>query len=176
MSAHRLRARGALQRHQERFGPNMTPMIDIVLVILIFFMAGAAFLGQEWFIKSELLTRGTNATATDPLQLPPTRITLRIFLGADGTPLVGMGDGAYTLEQFAARISEFAKGTKTEEIAVLVEPEGPVTYEHVVRVHEACIAAGIERVGVVEPSPTPTSPLPPGATPAAPGPTATPGR
>lgn len=175
MSAHRLRARGALQRHQERFGPNMTPMIDIVLVILIFFMAGAAFLGQEWFIKSELLTRGTNAATADPLQLPPTRITLRLFPGADGTPLVAMGSGAYTLEQFAEEIRRFATGTETDKIVVLVEPEGAVTYEDVVRVHESCIAAGIERVGLVEPAPTPPS-LPSGATPGGPVPPATPAR
>ena len=29
-----------------RFGPNMTPMVDVVLVILIFFMAATTIAGQ----------------------------------------------------------------------------------------------------------------------------------
>jgi len=32
----------------------MTPMVDVVMVILIFFMASAAFLGAEWFLKAAI--------------------------------------------------------------------------------------------------------------------------
>ena len=32
------RGRTALRQWELRFGPNMTPMVDVVMVILIFFM------------------------------------------------------------------------------------------------------------------------------------------
>lgn len=145
-----LSARGARERWEERFGPNMTPMTDIVLVILIFFMAGSAFLGQEWFIKSELLKRGAAAAGKDPLELPPTRLTLQLRRSQGGRAVVtGMGDAALDLDTFAQRVKAFTEGTEKSKIVVIIKPdEAGVTYEEVVRVHEACLAAGIERVGI----------------------------
>lgn len=151
----RLRARTARLHWEERFGPNMTPMIDVVLVILIFFMAGSAFLGQEWFIASEMLKRGSPAAKKDPLQLPPTRLALQLQRSASGQAVVtGMGDTPLDLATFSERIKAFTEGTDTAQIIVIIEPRrsaaGGVTYEEVVRVHEACLAAGINRVGVSE--------------------------
>ncbi|MFZ4431104.1 MAG: biopolymer transporter ExbD [Phycisphaerales bacterium] len=51
---HGFRNRSARATHESHYGPNMTPMVDVVMVILIFFMASAAILGPEWFIKSNL--------------------------------------------------------------------------------------------------------------------------
>lgn len=149
-----LRRRSALRRWEERFGPNMTPMIDVVLVILIFFMAGSTFLGQEWFIKSEMLKRGSPTTKQDPLQLPPTRLELKLERTATGGAIVSVENTTMELAKFAEWISTFAAGTNKGDIIVIIEPRstdaGRVTYEEVVRVHEACVAAGIERVGVAE--------------------------
>jgi hypothetical protein len=67
-----------------------------------------------------------------------------------------MGDTPLDLAGFAERIKAFTAGTDTAQIIVIIEPvsggEGGrgVTYEEVVRVHEACVAAGIQRVGVAE--------------------------
>jgi biopolymer transport protein ExbD len=152
MSGSPITPRGARERWEERFGPNMTPMTDIVLVILIFFMAGSTFLGQEWFIQSELLKRGAPAAGKDPLELPPTRLALQLRRAESGRAVVtGMGDAPLDLDTFAQRVKAFAEGTEKSKIVVIIEPRDPgVTYEEVVRVHEACLAAGIERVGVVE--------------------------
>lgn len=151
MSASPLSPRTARERWEERFGPNMTPMTDIVLVILIFFMAGTAFLGQEWFIRSEMLKRGSPTAKQDPLELPPTRLTFQLRRSSSGAAVVtGMGDTPLDLDTFARRIMAFTEGTEKSLIVAIIEPADPgVTYEEVVRVHEACIAAGIERVGVV---------------------------
>lgn len=147
-----IQPRTARSRHEERFGPNMTPMIDVVLVILIFFMAGSTFLGQEWFIKSELLRRGSAAAQKDPLELPPTQLNFKVGRDASGRVRVaGMGDTPLDLETFARSIAGFTKDTDLSQIAVIIEPvDDSVTYDDVVRVHEACLAAGIERIGVSE--------------------------
>lgn len=149
MSHDRFRAKSARREWEERFGPNMTPMIDVVLCILIFFMAGSTFLGQEWFITTEMLQRGSSAAKKDPLELPPTRLMFQVGRGASGEPVVtGMGDTPLDLASFAQRIKAFTEGTDLGQIIVFIEPQPGVKYDDVVRVHEACVAAGIERIGV----------------------------
>ncbi|MCP2732564.1 biopolymer transporter ExbD, partial [Limnofasciculus baicalensis] len=54
MSHHPSRKRNALAQHDLHYGPNMTPMVDVVMVILVFFMASAVFLGPEWYLKTAI--------------------------------------------------------------------------------------------------------------------------
>jgi biopolymer transport protein ExbD len=149
-----LRRRNALHIWENRFGPNMTPMVDVVLVILIFFMAGTTFLGQEWFLKSEFLKKGgAAAKAADPLALPPVWLTIALDVdqSTGQTRASGLGAGATDLAGFAKRLADFAAGTETKQIVVVLSPSADVPYKDVVKAHEACAAAGIERVGIGAP-------------------------
>lgn len=144
-----LRRRGALQVWQGRFGPNMTPMVDIVLVILIFFMAGTTLVSPEWFLRTESFKRGRAPGEADPFELPPVWLTIALSLGPDGKSIyTGLGDAPHAIDTFAARIADFAKGTPTGRIIVVVSPASDVPYSDVITIHEACAAAGIERVGI----------------------------
>src|SRR5256885_8124330 len=71
------RRRSALHAWELNYGPNMTPMVDVVMVILIFFMASASFAGSEWFLKTAIPKQGTaeapKADKPDPFKLPPAR-------------------------------------------------------------------------------------------------------
>src|SRR5215813_7077601 len=58
------RRRNAQALYDQHYGPNMTPMVDVVMVILIFFMASTAFLGPEWFLKTHLPRAGAHARGT----------------------------------------------------------------------------------------------------------------
>ena len=45
-------------------GPNMTPMVDVVMVILIFFMTWMSFVGAEWFLRTALPKQGAQSDTT----------------------------------------------------------------------------------------------------------------
>jgi biopolymer transport protein ExbD len=147
-----LRRRGALHVWEERFGPNMTPMVDIVLVILIFFMAGTTFIDREWFLRSEALAKGTAPAKPDPMELPPVWLTISLSRdAAGGTVFSGLGADVTLrrpLAELRGQVEQFAKGTDTKKIVVVLTPAKDVSYRDVVAAHEACAAAGIERVGV----------------------------
>ncbi|MGE3107150.1 MAG: ExbD/TolR family protein [Phycisphaerales bacterium] len=150
-----LRRRGALQVWEDRFGPNMTPMVDIVLVILIFFMAGTTFISREWFLRSETLMQSATQKPRDPMDLPPVWLTVRLYGEAGGgTTFSGIGvepGVRRPLAEFSGAIAEFSKGTDTKKIVVVLAPEREVAYRDVVAAHEACAASGIDRVGVTPP-------------------------
>ena len=52
------------------------------------------------------------------------------------------------VEALVERIKAMPKGTTTGKLEVIVRPVSAVPYRDVVKVHEACYGAGIEKVGL----------------------------
>lgn len=148
-----LRRRDALHAHSMYFGPNMTPMVDVVMVILIFFMASAAFLGSEWFLKAAIpfeAGRGTSPKKpNDPTALPPVKLDLVMDVDEAGRTVVTFPPLARApVEQFFTRIAEFKSDKTAGDIEVVIRPTARVPYADVVRVHAACDDAGIYKLGI----------------------------
>jgi biopolymer transport protein ExbD len=160
-----LRRRDALHMHSLHFGPNMTPMVDIVMVILIFFMASAAFLGNEWFLKAAIpfdAGRGKSPDKkNDPLALPPTRTDILLDIDQQGRTVVTLGAALQraSVEQFIAYIARFKSDKGAGDIEVVIRPSSKVPYPDVVRVHAACDDVGIYKVGIGVAKPA-TAPAP----------------
>ncbi len=153
-----LRRRGALDQHTQHFGPNMTPMVDVVMVILVFFMVSAAFVGPEWFLRTLLPQSAAKAASTPTgaggATLGPLRITLDMKLDpADPTRVRVSGNGLTdaTPEAMGQSLKKLTDGLAGEEvlskIEVLIAPARSVPYREVVRMHELVSGAGITRVG-----------------------------
>ncbi len=121
--------------------PNMTPMVDVTLVILIFFMASATITGPEWFLRAGL-PEPAPPTPPAPLALPSPILRAEVFI-RDGVTLVrGIGperplDDA--IASIGAMDPSVAKG-----LVVEIEPADTAPYAEVVRLHAALVAAGAE--------------------------------
>ena len=147
------RRRNARAMYEQHHGPNMTPMVDVVMVILIFFMASAALLGPEWFLRTSLARAGPSAPAP---AAEPRRLLVRMAPG-DGTgTTVEVSDGRASVAadiDFAALEgllgAEVARTGRTN-LVVLIAPDAAVPYADVVRVHETCARLGIVQVGLAE--------------------------
>jgi biopolymer transport protein ExbD len=159
-----LRRRDALHSYTLHFGPNMTPMVDIVMVILIFFMATAAFMGSEWYLKAAIpfeAGRGTSVNKpNDPLAIPLKPLEVMMDANADGRTIINFLElQRATVDEFIARISQFPRNQTTSELEVVIKPMPRVPYADVVRVHAACDAAGIYKVGITVPRKTDPAPV-----------------
>ena len=75
---------GAKKVHYDS-GPNMTPLVDVVMVILIFLMLAGSFGGVEHYLVSNagFQTGGTSKTPPPPNFIPPVNITVRVDLDPD---------------------------------------------------------------------------------------------
>ena len=127
-------------------------MVDVVMVILIFFMATAAFMGDEWFLKAAIPTApgpAASSTPKDPLELPPVRLNVPLELDDSGATLVSFLDlKRAPIDAFVQRLERLPKGKETETLEVLILPAANVPYRDVVRVHEACESRGIVNIGI----------------------------
>lgn len=150
-SGKRLRRRDALHGWSMHFGPNMTPMVDVVMVILVFFMASAAFIGTDWFLRTAPVVEGgrkstgSGAKPTDLQQV----VNVSLDVGANGRTVGSMLElNNVPLETLLARIAAMPKGKQTEELRVIVRPSQAVAYSDVVRVHAAFHSVGVNQVGL----------------------------
>ena len=132
-------------------GPNMTPMVDVVLVILIFFMAAMGLAVRETYLRSGVPKPegGSRTDAADSAQqtpLPPSRAVLRITREGRTTLVSGLGMDRVGLPDVARRLLDFKAAGASASLIVVVAPAGDVPYQDVVLVHDACARAGIDNV------------------------------
>ncbi len=145
---------GALAGWDMHYGPNMTPMVDVVMVILVFFMTSSAILGPEWFLKSVLPVNAPPPAASETPE-KPMRVNATLSRGADGktsvqTQEAGQPAAVETLDQFLARLDRASREKTPRLIEVLLRPDATTPYGDLVRIHETCQRLGIEKVGMQE--------------------------
>ena len=146
--------RDALHQWTMRFGPNMTPMVDIVLVILIFFMATAAFVGERWFLPAAI-TEQAKSQAKGPIssafELP--QATIDITLESDQQQMTRasstyLGLQRESLERLVARIGELSEAEVNDNPQAIVKPSGFVPYRDIIQVNEALVAKRIVNISM----------------------------
>ena len=126
------------QEHEPLF-INLTPMIDVILTLLIFFMAATKL--YDWS-EQKLDVQIPKVIAAKPLTEAPKEITLKITQdGAvvyEGEPL--------SLEEVVNRLRD-ARETYPDQ-TVVIRGDGRVAYQRVAEVMSACEAAGISHLAV----------------------------
>lgn len=143
----------AIKQWDMRFGPNMTPMVDVVMVILIFFMAGTALVAPEMFLTAGLAVEPGDVDqpgpeVADPFALPPARFTLRLSRVDGRTVIDGLGLHAGGLDALSDRLEAVA-GDESE-VAILIKPTPDVPFADVVAVHDRIERVGAARIGLLE--------------------------
>ena len=128
---------------------NVTPLVDVVLVLLIIFMVVTPLLKQE--VPIELPIADTSQSAADGSQVT-------ISLAADGRALVN-GVEAPTGE-LAERLTALYAG-RTDK-TIFLEADRALPHGRVVDLMDDVRAAGVVRIGVVtKREPIPQGPLAP---------------
>ncbi len=145
----KLAARDAASRTQIGTGPSMTPMVDVVLVILVFFMASAAFLTPEWLLSVALPEKTGQQGETDPFAMPTPRFVVRLDAGPSGEAIVtGLGLEGAPIASLGPRIESLLGTVPSEDLVLILEPSDSVAYEAVVLARETAEAAGASQVAL----------------------------
>lgn len=158
-----MRLRGAKQVHYES-GPNMTPLVDVVMVILIFLMLAGSFGGVERYLSSNVPIMAEGAGVKPEGYVPDTPLEVRVDRGSRPDHFdVRAGKIAMTIDasshevwmsQMDSLTAALARmrqdlndaGTASDKIQVEIHPQKGIAYEHTIRVFEALTQAEFQKV------------------------------
>lgn len=113
---------------------NMTPMVDVVFLLLIFFMVSANF--KE--LEREFDVNLPGVSEAQPLTSRPDDIVINVY--RDGR--ITVANEARSLKQLEADLEQAR--TRYADQTVLIRGEGEGRYQHVVDVLVACHRARIK--------------------------------
>ncbi len=134
------------RRPEEKAGVPIAPMIDVVFLLLIYFMVSSTLERQEADLSFQL--PGT-VEQEEPVDPPDEQI---IGVRADGQVVVNEyaydSPGAERLVELAGMLTRFREACAANrvEAVVTIAPEEEVRHGRIVRVMDACAAAGIKAV------------------------------
>lgn len=122
---------------EEEPAPNMAPMIDVILVLTIFFMCATKFSSDERQFELDLPQEG-GAAVVDSAR--PEIVEVE----ANGP--VRLGSDEVTVEELASRLAA-ARATRPD-IAVMIRGERAVPHGRMSEIYEACRGAGVRHVAI----------------------------
>ena len=122
---------------------NVTPLVDVMLVLLVVFMVVTPLLRQQ--LPIELPVAEHSRDSQDSSQVT-------LVAGADGSLL--LNEQAVTAEALDSALRDLyaARLEKT----IFLEADRSLPYSRVVDLMDACRAAGVERIGIVTKKPPPS--------------------
>ncbi len=126
---------------------DMTPLIDVCLVLLVFFVLTASVAALQTRVEAPAIDKaGVRVLTQKQVQERMTRCTIQLVRGTPVIRVEGKVTDLWKLKKALGRhLDETGKGS------LLLEVDGEVSHETVVRVIEAAKAAGMERVSLVVP-------------------------
>ena len=140
-----MRAPGNIPRD---YGDPMTPMIDVVFNLLIFFVVTATGAPPEKLLPADLPANGAIASQVVPDEQKPlvTDVWLKLSLAGEAQALqVDMNGTVYQdLDQLKANLRALAEIGPENPVILDIAPT--VQMEQLVDVWDTCIAAGFQSV------------------------------
>jgi|SRR5688500_10140861 len=136
-------------------GPDLTPVVNIAMVVLVVFMLTASFVEPQLYMQSRvaLMEKGGRAQLP-PDWTPPTSLPILVNMdpSVPGSFSASIGldqaDDARTLEAvLRGRYDTFVgAGTDLEQVQVEISPQAHVIWQHLITVYEAAQRAGFTNI------------------------------
>jgi biopolymer transport protein ExbD len=125
-------------RSRDSLGLNMTPMIDVVFQLIIFFLLSTRFAQQESHVELQLPAAVSGEVAE---HVGSPRVTVNVL--ADGRILLGSGE---TPRDELARRLQFEQLRIGDDLEVRIRADRSVPFEAVKPILLSCADAGIWKV------------------------------
>lgn len=123
---------------------NMTPMIDVIFLLLVFFICTASFQQIERLLPTDLSLPGKTEVDTER-KLPKTQDLARIRISYDQKPFYAVEERRCATRDDLRRLLEELVELKND-FPVVIDSDGNVPMKEVIAVYDTCRAVGLYRI------------------------------
>ena len=140
----------------EHWDSSMTPMIDVVFLLLIFFVWTASFHAIEYDLPSQVLSLEASGQGqqVDVIEQDFGKVEVEIEY-FENRPLWTINGQPTDRWNEVERKMQQVAGIKTD-VPVVIDPAGPVPLGVVIDVYDLSLAVGFEDIQFVAPAPVGT--------------------
>lgn len=121
----------------EELSPNLAPMIDVILVLTIFFMCATKFSADERTFDLDL-------PSADHAAVVAARQPEVVEVQAAGT--LRLGTEPVSIDELSSRLA--AHQQTMPDLVVMIRGERDVSHGRMTEVYEACRGAGVRHVAI----------------------------
>ncbi len=128
--------------------PNLAPMVDVIMVILIFFILGASLqLTREGVLQTELDPRSGPGEGTAVNIIPAVKIALE-EAGPDDCNIYVMGEPlpGNSFDTLALYLDQRRRAGADTQNPVIIAAQAGVRWKHVIAAMDAAVRAGFANV------------------------------
>lgn len=118
---------------------NLTPMIDVLMLLIIFFVVGTKFIESEREIELQV------PRVQDGANLPEAPQRKTVTVARDGQ--VSLDGDDVSLDELTERLSSARRGNR--RLGVIVRGDGAAPFQRIAGALNACRRAGINELGIV---------------------------
>jgi biopolymer transport protein ExbD len=151
--------KGAKQVHYDS-GPNMTPLVDVVMVILIFLMLAGSFGTSEHFMVASLPQRptGVSQAPPDPTWIPPIEVQVQVSPDGDASVLGSFShepDPEKVRTALAAKVAQLKAANahdpkRLEKIEAILRPAPGTRWDRLAPLYDAALRADFAKVSFAQ--------------------------
>lgn len=117
---------------------NVTPLVDVVLVLLIIFMVITPVVQMGYLVR---------VPPKAPANLPPSAVQDQIILRLVGEGRAMINKEEMTMEQFPGRVRDILRGNTSK--MVFFSGAREVTYDETLRFLDVARASGAKNIGII---------------------------
>ena len=117
---------------------NLTPMVDVVFLLIIFFLVGTKF----YELEREISVRLPETSDARPLTKPPQEVIVNV----DRDGQITINREVFSQESLVSLLT--AARSRYPDQAVLVRGDRDARHQMIINVLGACVRAGIRRMSV----------------------------
>lgn len=129
--------------------PNLAPMVDVIMVILIFFILGASLeLTKEGALQTELDPRSGPGEGAAIEIIPTVKIALEEIAAGDGCNIYVMGEplAGNSFEHLRAFLAQRKRAGADATNPVVIAAQPAVRWHNVISAMDAAVRAGFGNV------------------------------
>ncbi|MBT8339649.1 MAG: biopolymer transporter ExbD [Desulfatitalea sp.] len=119
---------------QNRYGINMTPLIDVVFLLMIFFLMTINFQRTEGALDNQLPRIGSQNATDNAKDWETVRLRIKMIKQSSQMKIYLQERAVFSYSDLIFYLDQLP-----DDILLVIEPDNEVFYKYVIGVYDACL-------------------------------------